>query len=99
LEIAVLKNGCKIYSCCRHTHTAIEAALKIKEELNNRLESVREIEVYTFKEAIHIANLDKPTNVYEARFSLKYLIAISLYYGKLILESIIKELNNPSIFN
>ena len=96
---AILKNGYKIYPCCRHTHTAIEAALKIKEELNNRLESVRGIEVYTFKEAIDVANLDKPANVYEARFSLKYLIAISLYYGEVTLDSIIKGLNNPSIFN
>lgn len=96
---AIIENGYKVYPCCRHTHTAIEAALKAKEEIGNQLNYVRSVDVYVFKEAKEIADIENPTNIYEAKFSLRYLTALALVKGEVDLLSIRNGLRDPIIKN
>jgi len=94
---AIVENGFKVYPCCRHTHTAIEAALKAREEVDGQLNDVRSINVYVFKEAKEIAGIEKPTNVYEAKFSLRYLTALALVKGEVNLLNIRNGLKDPTV--
>lgn len=84
---AILHNGYKLYPCCRHTHTAIYCAINLSKQID--IGKVNRIEIQTFSEAIKIAGIDKPMTVDQAKFSIKYLVAATLKYGKLGL----KELN------
>lgn len=84
---AILYNGYKLYPSCRHTHTAVYCAINLSTQVDIR--EIREIEIQTFSEAVKIADIDKPKNMDQAKFSIKYLVATALKYGKLGL----KELN------
>ena len=98
-DYAILYNGYKLYPCCRHTHTAIEASKNVYLDLGSSIMDVDRIEVYIFREAISVAGLDNPRDVYQARFSLKYLVALALKYGRVDLINIIEGLDDGEIRN
>lgn len=67
----------KPYPSCRHTHCAIEAAIAISEEVP--FEDLERIEVITYGHAIELAGqIDFPTTIGEAKFSIKYAVAVAL---------------------
>lgn len=88
----------KIYPTCRHTHSCIEAALEIRKQMIEnglRLGSqIEKIEVYTYASAIKSAgSIRIPRNSDEAKFSIRYAIAMALYKGKFEL----KDLNPTNV--
>ncbi len=90
-DYAILLNGYKIYPTCRHTHTAIAAALSLG------ISEPREVEVLTFKEAMRIAGIRSPKKVDEARFSTSYLVALALLKGRVDLDTIEEGLHDPKV--
>lgn len=78
----------KFYSACYHSHSAIKAA----EDLAARLkgEEIERVVVRTYREAVEIAGIAKPGNVEEARFSIPFLVALTLI-GRKPLPRAIKE--------
>lgn len=67
----------KPYPSCRHTHCAIEAAIAIGEEVS--FWDLERIEVITYGHAIELAGqIDLPTTIGEAKFSIKYAVAVAL---------------------
>jgi 2-methylcitrate dehydratase PrpD len=95
-DLFINLNEYKFYPSCRHTHTAIEAALKIRRHIKD-VGKIRRIEIHTFKEALRIANVELPRDVEEAKFSIKYLVALALLYGEVSLESIRKGIKDPQV--
>lgn len=94
----VNENSIKLYPCCRHLHSAIDAALILHREEKNRIEKIVEITDYTYSTAIALTDNPRPANAYAAKFSLQYCIAAPLLYGKLNKESFSEEyLNNPTL--
>ncbi len=89
-DYAILLNGYKLFPTCRHTHTAIAAALSLKGEFS-------EVQVLTFKEALRIANIRSPRTVEEARFSTSFLVSLALTYGKVDLDSIKRGLKDLKV--
>ena len=96
-KCAIMLNGYKFYPSCRHTHTAIEAALKIKRRLGEIPEDAQ-ITVEVFREAADIAYVRKPRSIEEARFSLSFLTAIALAYGEIGLDQLEKALSDPTVY-
>lgn len=78
---AVLDGYTKPYSCCQHTHSAVEAALSLHRELpadpENQIETVT---VETHELATRLLNR-APQTTLAARFSLPHVVAASLLYG------------------
>ena len=72
----------KAYPCCRHTHSGIYAALKIKNKIEN-LESITSIKDYVYEPCFNITNNSSPTTDYDHKFSLQYCIAYALLNGEI----------------
>lgn len=92
-DYAVLLNRYRLYPCCGYAYSAAAAALSLSSEVD----SVEEVEVRTFSEGMEVAKIEIPTSLEEALFSLKFLVATSLLYGSLGLDSIERALNDPKV--
>jgi len=77
----------KPYSCCRLTHTAIDATLKLKEKYNLKPDDIKKVLVGVNRQAYN-ANAQpieikrKPRNIVDAQFSIPYVVACALIYGR-----------------
>lgn len=72
----------KPYPCCRHTHSAIDAALDIRRQLAELGgDSIQKLVVHTYGTALSIAGKTKPKSAREAKFSISYCVAASILYG------------------
>ena len=84
------ENGYKLYSCCGHTHTAVDCALDIRARRAwSPMEVMRQvgsITVETYGPGYEIVKAMNPRTPYQAKFSLAYCIAASLLEGALGLE-------------
>ncbi len=69
----------KPYPCCRHTHSAIDAALDIRKQANGG--KLSSITLFTYNAATNKAGKRAPANGREAKFSLTYCIASSILRG------------------
>lgn len=94
---AILHNGYKFYPTCRHSHTAIDAALEVYERLQSTPDSIEAVRVEVFLEALRVAGRGDPRDVYEARFSIPHLVAAALVYGSLGLEELRRSLSDSRV--
>ena len=85
----IVENGFKRHACCGHTHTAIDAALNIREGAD--LEQVERIEIDTYRVALDITDRAEPHTPYEAKFSIQYAVAAGLLDGRAGLEEFTDE--------
>jgi 2-methylcitrate dehydratase PrpD len=89
------ENGYKLYSCCGHTHTAVDCALDIRARARwNGHDVVREvaaIAIETYGPGYEIVKEMNPTTPYQAKFSLAYCVAAALVEGALGLEQFSEE--------
>ncbi|MCE4600989.1 MAG: MmgE/PrpD family protein [Desulfurococcales archaeon] len=91
----VAVNGYKFYPSCRHSHTVIEAAL----ELYGRVKpgEIKRIRARLYREAVEVAGIREPRGVEEARFSIPYLVAAALVYGRVGFREIEGSLRDPMV--
>ncbi|TVR57463.1 MAG: MmgE/PrpD family protein [Gemmatimonadales bacterium] len=74
----------KPYPCCRHTHAAIDAALVLRDRLEEETagvplaERIAGIRVRTYPAALDVTDRPRPGNPQEARFSLQFAVAAAL---------------------
>jgi 2-methylcitrate dehydratase PrpD len=84
------ENGYKLYSCCGHTHTAVDGALDIRQRRGWSAETVRRqvsaIEIETYGPGYEIVKEMNPRTPYQAKFSLAYCVATALLEGQLGLD-------------
>lgn len=88
-------NGFKFYPSCRHSHTVVEAAEKVHGEVD--INRVTRIVVRVFNEAIVVAGKRNPKTIAEARFSIPYLVAATLVYGRLDFNTLRNGLRDPLV--
>ncbi|MEM9376254.1 MAG: MmgE/PrpD family protein [Pseudomonadota bacterium] len=69
----------KPWPACRHAHAVIDAALELRAKVN--VNSLEEIEVWTYADAIKFCHRPEPQSVIEAKFSLQHAVAIVLLKG------------------
>ncbi|MEM9730573.1 MAG: MmgE/PrpD family protein [Myxococcota bacterium] len=75
----------KPWMCCRHTHPAIDAALRLHDELQGV--SVDRVVVGTYRAALDVCDKPDPTTEYEAKFSLQHAVAVALVDGRIDFHS------------
>jgi len=79
---AVLDGYTKIYACCQHLHSAVEAALGLREKAlpPQRLDDVAAITVETHALALPLVN-PRPHTTLAAKFSMSHAMAAALAMG------------------
>ena len=93
------ENGYKLYSCCGHTHTAIDVALDLRAGRGwSAAEAVGElasIEIETYGPGYEIVKEMNPRSPYQAKFSLAYCVAVALLDGEVGLTQFAPERFGP----
>ena len=79
------ENCYKLYSCCGHTHTAIDTAIDLRSELSwtghEAVNRVASMEIQTYGPGYAIVREMNPRTPYQAKFSLAYVVAAALLEG------------------
>lgn len=79
----------KLYPACRHCHGAIDAAVRLHDAGDARLEAIEKIKVYIYPNAIKIVGgIFEPDSADGAKFSLPYCVATGLRHGSYTLDSL-----------
>ncbi len=95
----ILENCYKLYSCCGHIHTAIDAALAIREQICRErpsfaVDRIAQVDVESYGPGWEIVKERNPRTPYQAKFSLVYCVAAALIEGGIGLEQF-----SPDRFN
>ena len=77
----------KKYPFCRHLHSSIDTALKLKASIGDEYDHIENIAVKTYSVAAEHNNF-QPKNIEELRQSLPYAVAISLVVGEVSVDDI-----------
>jgi 2-methylcitrate dehydratase PrpD len=83
----IIENSFKIHASCRHTHSAIDVVLSLKQKHILTLEQIRSIRVKTYQTALDITDNDHPTSIYASKFSLQFCTALAFIKGNADLDS------------
>jgi len=75
----------KPWPSCRHTHPAIEAALKLHGQVTPA--EIQQVHIETYQAALDLCENARPGSVYEAKFSLHHCVAAGLCDGMVTLGS------------
>ncbi len=89
----------KPYPCCRTTHHAIDAALRLREEHGVRPEDILEVLLETYEVGVLQCGFEKyPESPVEARFSIAYACAAAFARGKVTRDEFTQDLlDDPQI--
>lgn len=86
----VEENCYKLHSCCGHTHTAIDVALRLRAQQNwqdqEALADIAEIHIESYGPGYEIVKESTPRSPYQAKFSIAYCVAAALLEGRVGLE-------------
>ena len=77
----------KKYPFCRHLHSSIDTALKLKASIGDEYDHIENIAVKTYKIAAEHNNFN-PKNLEELKQSLPYAVAISFVVGEVSVDEI-----------
>lgn len=81
----------KPYASCRHCHSAIDAALKIRSESGITAENIKKIEIATYELAIKGHDHTDISSVSSAKMSIPYSVAVALFSGKVGLQEFVTD--------
>jgi 2-methylcitrate dehydratase PrpD len=85
----------KVHAACRHTHSAVDAALQLRAEHGLEPGQIEKVHVRIYEQALGLLGGMEPTTAYAAKFSLPFCIAAALQFGDLgpgrFSESTIRE--------
>lgn len=85
----------KPYPCCRHTHSAIDAANELR--LAAKGAGINAVRAEAYGTALNIAGIENPSTPQEAKFSLRFCIARALLHGLLTEKDFTQEtLHDPA---
>lgn len=82
----------KMYASCRHTHSAVEAALNVRAKMGG--DNIDSIKVETYDLAVFGHDHVKPNSISAAKMSTPYSVATALLYGKAGPDAFTPELLN-----
>ncbi len=73
----------KVHASCRHTHSAVDAALELRERHALRPDAITSVEVRTYAQGLELLDGMEPVTPYAAKFSLPFCVAAALVHGDL----------------
>lgn len=71
----------KLYSCCRHIHSPLDALIGLLEQHDLRNRTIDRISVETYSGALRISNRVKPLDLVDIQYSIPYCLALALIRG------------------
>jgi 2-methylcitrate dehydratase PrpD len=80
-DLVTARFDIKAYPCGGLTHTAIEAALQVRDRVATRLNDIRNIHCFVTRNAGQRAGTQYPSTVEAAKFSVAYLVPYALIHG------------------
>lgn len=91
----IAENCYKLYSCCGHTHSAIDTALDFRQQQGwtgqDVLSGLADVHIETYASGYEIVKVMNPATPYQAKFSLAYCVAVGLLEGRVGLEQFTPE--------
>lgn len=81
-EFKIMENSFKVHASCRHTHSAMDLMIALRQEGVITLEEIDSIIVRTYQTAIDITDNSNPTTQYESKFSLQFCTALAFIEGQ-----------------
>jgi 2-methylcitrate dehydratase PrpD len=87
----------KLHSACGHAFPAIDAALLLRKEIKDPVREIASIEVRTYRAASVLENR-RPLSLQEARFSIPFLVALTLTKGRADRKELLNvDLSDPDL--
>jgi 2-methylcitrate dehydratase PrpD len=87
----ISENCYKIWSCCGHTHSAVDVAVALRKERgwrgNTALADLGSVHIETYGPGFEIVKQMNPGTPYQAKFSIAYCVAAGLLYGGATLDA------------
>lgn len=77
----------KNHGCCGHTFAAIDAMLDIREKYKIEASQIESITVDTYKTALDVTGNFDPHTMFEAKFSLPYVVSHAMLHGAVRLNA------------
>lgn len=100
IELYIKNVYFKLYSACRHCHSPIEAALRIREKRILKENEIKEIKVIAYNYVMGRHDHRDVKGISSAKMSIPYCVAVALYLGRVNLEDFNLDLiKNPSIIS
>jgi len=94
----VTENGYKIHACCRHSHVAVDQAIRLSEQHDLVADKVRRIRVKLNANSVKTLDDPDPASPYKAKFSIQFLVASALIHRHMGLEAFTDaRLDEPAI--
>lgn len=88
----------KMYASCRHTHCAVEAALRLREKHALERSDIQKVQVKTYDMAVYGHDAKVVGSIAAAKMSTPYSVAVALLYGKSGLDAFTDELlGDPAV--
>ena len=92
------RNSLKYYASCGHTHSSIEAALKVWKDIELNITAIRSITVYLYQGALDLLEKVEARTPYLGKFNIPFCVATALYFGHVDLDDFTDErLKKPEI--
>lgn len=89
----------KLHSACGHAFPAIDAALLLRKEIRDPVREIASIEVRTYRAASVLENR-RPLSLQEARFSIPFLVALTLTKGRADRKELLNvDLSDPDLLD
>jgi 2-methylcitrate dehydratase PrpD len=87
----ISENCYKIWSCCGHTHSAVDVAVALRRERgwkdNAALDDLSAVHIETYGPGFEIVKQMNPGTPFQAKFSIAYCVAAGLLYGGATLDA------------
>ncbi len=82
MPLAIHECYFKLSSACRHTHPSIDAGVALGRRTKIEPEKISQIDIYTYPNAAFVTGkIALPKNSAEAKFSMRYALAMALQRG------------------
>jgi 2-methylcitrate dehydratase PrpD len=92
----ISENCYKVWSCCAHTHTAVDVARELRAQCGNAVSDIASIDVETYATGYEIVKELNPRSPSQAQFSLAYAVAVTLLGGDASLKAFTPNLFSES---
>jgi 2-methylcitrate dehydratase PrpD len=89
----ITENWYKLHACCGHTHTAIDAAIAVRQQCPPV--DIESIHLETYGPGWEIVKQQNPRSPVQARFSLVYCLAAGLCEGRVGIEQFSPDRFSP----
>ncbi len=97
-ELKIMSVSIKPYASCRHTHSSIDATLRIIKKHDLKPDDIQKININIYSAALDLLKNITPTTPYAAKFSLPYCVASAVKYRNVGLANFTSQsIDDPEI--